>query len=267
MTITGKYRNATERDLEVTFLARLTGSHRDLGQTGEWVTFMARVPAGEDVVVNRFYRLPNRTQQDYEETSGFLGFVARNLAKLNRTGDGSFDKNWDIPRVSGMEVMVAAARFADESDGLLPVPPPESRSAQVFRRKILLVDDSKAKVSGSWKRGSGSTGFVGKGFRYAARRQGRARFEFTIPEPGRYEVQYAYKAHDNRASNAAILIGNAKDRRLIRVNMKKRPPIKPNYVSLGVYPFVPGKPAFVEINGADANGFIHIDAARLVPVE
>jgi hypothetical protein len=49
--------------------------------------------------------------------------------------------------------------------------------------------------------------------------------------------------------------------------MKLAAPIKPTFISLGIYEFAPGRPALIVLDGKDANGNLHSDAVQLIPVK
>jgi hypothetical protein len=53
----------------------------------------------------------------------------------------------------------------------------------------------------------------------------------------------------------------------VRVNQKQPGKIDAQWVSLGVFHFVAGKPAAVEVNGAGADGNVHIDAVQVLAVD
>ena len=133
----------------------------------------------------------------------------------------------------------------------------------------LVVDDAQAKLTGNWSASGagGLTGYVGTGYRYrSAKEEGAARYEFQITTPGRYEVRLSYGMHENRATNAPVKIESADGVKTATVNQKAPPPLPQGFVSLGIFPFAPGKPAAVTIGAAAADGTIHADAVQLVPV-
>ncbi len=133
----------------------------------------------------------------------------------------------------------------------------------------LVIDDAQAKLSGTWaKSGAGGLkGYVGKGYIYRpANDTGAARFEFTIPAPGLYEVRVSYGAHANRAAKAPVSIESADGVKHATINQREEPTLPHGFVSLGEHRFEPGKPAVVGIGGSPADGNVHADAVQLVPV-
>ncbi|HZJ14178.1 MAG TPA: FAD-dependent oxidoreductase [Chthoniobacteraceae bacterium] len=131
----------------------------------------------------------------------------------------------------------------------------------------LVLDDSQAKLTGEWSGAANLQGYVGTGYRYrAAKEEGAARYEFTIPKAGRYEVRLSYGAHENRATNAPVSIESAEGHSAVTVNQRVAPPLPQGFVSVGVFRFEPGKPATVSIGGASADGNVHADAVQLIPI-
>jgi hypothetical protein len=131
----------------------------------------------------------------------------------------------------------------------------------------LVVDDDQAKLDApsSWTTGSGLEGYVGTGYRFrSAKSSGWARYEFTIPKAGDYEVRLSYGAHENRASNAPVTIQAADGEHKTTINQRVPPPLK-GFVSVGTFHFEPGKPATVTLGGAPADGNVHADAVQLLP--
>ena len=130
-----------------------------------------------------------------------------------------------------------------------------------------MIDDSQAKLTGKWSGAANLQGYVGTGYRYrASKDEGAARYEFTIPKAGRYEVRLSYGAHENRATNAAVSIESAEGRSAVTVNQRVAPPLPQGFLSLGMFRFEPGRPATVIIGGATADGNVHADAVQLIPI-
>jgi hypothetical protein len=130
----------------------------------------------------------------------------------------------------------------------------------------LVLDDKQAKLTGKWTSGTGLSGFFGASYLYAgANANASARYEFTIPKAGRYEVRLAYGPHENRATKAPVTIESAEGLKSATVNQRIEPPLPQGFVSLGIFRFEPGKPAAVTITTANADGNVHADAVQLLP--
>lgn len=132
----------------------------------------------------------------------------------------------------------------------------------------LVMDDTKARHTAGWTTGTGLKKFIGAHYRYASRNsKAKATYEFKITKAGNYDVRFAYQHHQNRASNARVTVIYPGGSKSIEINMKKRAPINPTFISLGTYDLAPGKPAIVEITAEGADGTIHSDAVQLLRVQ
>jgi hypothetical protein len=152
----------------------------------------------------------------------------------------------------------------------LPPPPQPDGSAIGIEPKTLpgiVVDDAHAKLSGKW--GSGAAlEHVGMRYLYTSgKARASARFEFNVKTTGNYEVRLAYQSHENRASNASVTVHSADGPKTVTVNQRAEPPIKPIFVSLGVFRFEADKPGAVEFKSEGANGNVGADAVQVLPAK
>ena len=146
------------------------------------------------------------------------------------------------------------------------LPPTDMKYFDPAKLPGIVVDDTQAKLTGKWTPGEGLTNYIGKHYAYAsAKSKSSARFEFTVPASGRYDVRFAYQPHESRASNAPVTVHSADGDKTIRVNERVAPPLPPTFVSLGVFQFDAGKPGAVEVNCDKADGGVAIDAIQVLP--
>jgi hypothetical protein len=132
----------------------------------------------------------------------------------------------------------------------------------------IVVDDDKAELVGTWQEGTGLINYIGTSYAYhSPKGKGLARFKFTVPKSGRYEIRFAYQPHENRASNAAVTVRSADGEKLIRVNERVVAPIEPTFVSLGVFQFDTAKSGVVEVTNDKADGNVAIDAIQVLPAK
>jgi hypothetical protein len=133
----------------------------------------------------------------------------------------------------------------------------------------VVVDDTKAKLTGEWLKGSGAgieEGYLhdqndGKG-------QKSARFEIKAPTAGRYEVRLAYTPNPNRATNVPVTVETAAaGKKTVTVDQKKTPAIDGHFVSLGVYELGAGETVTVTVRNEGTNGYVIVDAVQVVPVK
>jgi hypothetical protein len=76
-----------------------------------------------------------------------------------------------------------------------------------------------------------------------------------------------YSEHENRASNAPVLIECAEGTKHVTVNERVKAPLPHGFISLGKFHFEPGKPAVVVIGAGVANGNVAADAVQLLPTD
>jgi len=133
----------------------------------------------------------------------------------------------------------------------------------------IVVDDSQAQLTGTWIEGKGVPGFIGSSYRYSGKPTGQhsARFEFTVPASGSYEVRFAYSAADNRASNVPVTIVAADGEKTTSVNEQEPGESEHGFRSLGVFKFEAGKPGAVTVTDKGATGMVAIDAVQILPAK
>ncbi len=159
-----------------------------------------------------------------------------------------------------------------EADGqvLVWTGPKRHAAASLDPQKLggIVVDDSQAKLVGTWV-GSTSIGpFVGSGYRHdEADGKGTkmARFEATMPRTGRYEVRLAYTASGNRAWNVPVVVQSAEGMAQVVVNQRKAPDVEHAFVVLGTYRFEAGQSAQVIVSNEGTKGHVVVDAVQWLP--
>jgi len=152
----------------------------------------------------------------------------------------------------------------------LPPPPAEGAEEGLKPSDLpgLVVDDAKAKLTGKWTKGTGLKGYVGDSYLYAARdSKAVARFEFQVPQTGRYEVRVAHLPHENRASNAPVKVLSADGEKSFKVNQRAAPRQPNSFESLGIFNFAAGRTWAVEVSAEGADGNVHADAIQVLPAK
>ena len=133
--------------------------------------------------------------------------------------------------------------------------------------KGVVVDDTQAKLSGTWQLSVLQQG-VHQGYRHdndARSGDAIAVFTGTLPAPGEYEVQIAWSPNANRASKVPVEIKHERGTAKTTINQRRNPPIDGLFGSVGRYRF--GNAGMVTISNADTDGHVIIDAVRWVLVE
>ncbi len=132
----------------------------------------------------------------------------------------------------------------------------------------LVVDDLQAVKRGAWSEGRGLKGYIGYHYLYTSPNSDREiRFEFKVPQSGRYEVRLAYLPHENRGTRVPVTVVGADGRKETRINMRVAAPLEHSFISLGEFSFSADDPGAVIISTRDAGGNVHADAIQVLPVE
>lgn len=146
------------------------------------------------------------------------------------------------------------------------LPPPEVTFIDPAKLPGIVVDDDQAKLTGGWTKGTGLKGYIGSGYRYAGKNaKAVARFEFQVPQSGKYEVRVAQQPHENRASNTAVTVFSVEGKKTLKINQRLAPTLPSGFVSLGVFLFESGKAWALEISADGADGNVHADAVQVLP--
>lgn len=145
-----------------------------------------------------------------------------------------------------------------------PVDDAGGRGVALTSLKGIVVDNTRAKLTGNWTTGGGLP-YVGNDYAYARGPGNTATFEFTVPATGSYEVRFASAAHENRASNTAVTVRHAGGNAAVIVNQRANPKIENRWIGLGTYTFNAGQTYAVVVDAAGADGNAHIDAVQILP--
>ena len=134
--------------------------------------------------------------------------------------------------------------------------------------KGIIVDDSKAKLTGNWIPSILNQG-IHQGYKHDGdARDGKSTATFTadLPKPGTYEVQVAYSTNQNRATNVPISIESAESKTAqVNINQQQPPKSDGHFAPVGKFKFQ--KTGTVTISNEGTNGHVIIDAVRWLPVE
>ncbi|MCB1203311.1 MAG: FAD-dependent oxidoreductase [Verrucomicrobiae bacterium] len=150
---------------------------------------------------------------------------------------------------------------------------PESEWITKNQLEGIVIDDEEAKLSGNWTHGDGLKPHVENGYHYVGAapkgsdKVATARFEFTVPETGDYEVRIAHQPHENRSSKTPVTVISADGEKIILVNQRIAPPLAKGFYGLGVFHFEAGKPGAVVVSNEGADGNAHIDAVQVIAQE
>lgn len=132
----------------------------------------------------------------------------------------------------------------------------------------IVLDDEDAKFTGAWTVSSYSGNGLGGSYRHdanEAKGTKSARFETKLPADGIYEVRFGYTPLANRASNVPVAIHSADGDKTVIVNERNKPEFNDLFVSLGKFRFAAAQPTVIEINTANTDGYVIIDAVQFLP--
>ena len=128
------------------------------------------------------------------------------------------------------------------------------------------MDDTKALRKGPWTEGTGLAGFIGRHYLYSSNGSGGT-IHFKFKVTGRHEIRLAYRAHENRGTSVPVTVRSAGGEKSLRLDMRKKPPVKHGFVSLGVYEFRKGEAGSVTVSTRGAGGIVCVDALQILPAK
>ena len=131
----------------------------------------------------------------------------------------------------------------------------------------IVVDDTQAKFTGKWPSARSLYPQVGEGYRFAVPAPNtEARYEFTVPKDGKYEVFVYWATEEKCATNAPCILERA-DQPEVKVNLNQRQSSEDGAHSIGHFDFVAGVANAVILKTEGANGAVHADAVQVLPLE
>jgi hypothetical protein len=164
----------------------------------------------------------------------------------------------DVPYADLSAKLIADGQILDRAAG------PKAARREGKELPGITVDDSEAKVTGTWTESVASASFIGSGYRHDGKGEhgpATATFATALPKPGKYEVFLAVVPNANRATNAQVRLSHAYGQETIRVNLAL--PAAGNLRSLGIFEFT--DTAQVVVTNEGANGYVVIDAVNWTP--
>ncbi|MCM8542358.1 MAG: DUF1553 domain-containing protein, partial [Lentisphaeraceae bacterium] len=133
--------------------------------------------------------------------------------------------------------------------------------------EFIELDDRSAKKSTGWVESKYFKDFIGKGYLHDdGNGKGKKTITFTLPvsKNSKYELFLAYNSNSARAKNVPIEIYHADGITKVSIDQSKQPDYKKVYKSLGLYSFNNLKPAKVVISNEGTQGYVIVDAIRMV---
>ena len=147
------------------------------------------------------------------------------------------------------------------------MPAPERGWVEPSQLPGIIIDDRQAERTGVWSEGQGLRGYLADGYHYSREPLASARFEFQVPQTGRYEVRSAHQPHENRATNTPVAIHHAEGVSTQQLNQREAADLPFGFLSLGIYRFEADRPYAVVFGTEAVDGLVHIDAVQVLAVE
>jgi len=186
--------------------------------------------------------------------------------------------------VIGQGSGVAAALAAENSVPVHQVSYPTLRERLLAQGQVLalpaealpvdqlpgVLDDSEAQVIGTWKRSTNFKPHVGKGYLHDDNKgDGKARiiFKYTAEVTGEHDIAMAYSAHESRAGQVPVTVASGGRRKQLMVDQRIAIPEGTVFRNIGRVDLKKGVEATIEISNKGTEGFVIVDAIRILPME
>lgn len=220
---------------------------------------------------HKFDPIPTR---DYYALAGIL----RSTHTLHNYTDNVakwVDVSLPLPADAEQEAVAHEARVADLEKRIAALraetrAPPPGKGIAPESLPGIVIDDTQARVVGTWKSSTVTAGYVGKGYLSDLNEdkgQKTVTFTPTIPQAGRYEVRFAYTALGNRATNVPVTVLHADGENTITVNERQPPTLAGRFISLGQYRFEKDGAGYVLVSTEGTDGFVVVDALQFIPLD
>jgi hypothetical protein len=132
----------------------------------------------------------------------------------------------------------------------------------------IVVDDTQAKVEGTWTKSRHTRPFVGDSYIYTQGGAGQTvRFPVEVNEAGTYQVLVSYTPGGNRSTKAAIIVPTEDGDKTVMLDQQPRPAGPYSFQPLGEFPLAAGKLEITVSGEASEKGVVIADAVLLLSPE
>lgn len=132
----------------------------------------------------------------------------------------------------------------------------------------LVIDDMEATKTGRWSGGTGLKGYFAHGYVYAGPNSNATiRFDFEVPQTGRYEIRIAYLPHENRGDTVGVTVNAGNQEETLAVNMRKAAPLPQGLYPVAQMDLAAGQTGYVELSTQGAGGNVHADAVQVIRLD
>lgn len=152
---------------------------------------------------------------------------------------------------------------------LPPLPPQPKGAMNIDPAKLpgLVLDDTKATLTGSWSHSTSFKPHVGTGYLHDDQRGdglSAATFQFRAPKSGRYDLRVAYSPHDSRAKTVPILVESGDQKTTLSFDETQPLPVGESFRSAGVVTLTADADTRISISNKGTTGFVILDALQLI---
>lgn len=206
------------------------------------------------------------------KTCGMMGEVVGKAASICRQRDcyprAIYQRYWkemdELLRLPGQARRKTIHDSITIPEQVADVPPKAQRLTKIKNA----VDDSMAVSKGIWKSGKSIEGFYGSGYQYAAPKSDSVmRFQLRCKEEGKHDLRISWRPHENRATNAKVILRFGDQQTEYTVNMQQEPNLENSFHTLGQITAEARTRCEVIFDAKEANGFVCVDAVQLIPVK
>ena len=139
----------------------------------------------------------------------------------------------------------------------------------------IVLDESKAELTGNWSRSTNFKPYIDSGYLYSGNKdieasdadRATATFRFTAPASGQYKLLMTYSPHETRAKAVSLSIASGDYRKTLSVDQTVPLPASSPFRALETVGLSADSETKITISNAGTTGFVILDALQLVPAE
>jgi len=151
----------------------------------------------------------------------------------------------------------------------LPPEPETPMSIDPATLPGIVLDDSKAEISGAWSKSSNFKPHIGNGYLHDDQRadgKSMAIFRFKAPRSGKYDLRMAYSAHETRAKKVPVTVQNAGRETRLFVDQTQPLPAGERFRGIGTVELAADGETTLTVSNDGTEGFVIMDALQLLRV-
>jgi len=149
--------------------------------------------------------------------------------------------------------------------------PPQTPAKPLISKSSLpgvVLDDVDAKLEGVWSSSSSTPRYIGVGYVHDAnedKASKTATWKLTATADGRHQLNLAYSANPNRATNVPVTIRTQGREQKASINQRVTPPLDGLFVTAAVLELKAGDSVEVEVSCEGTDGHVIVDGIQLLP--